>query len=154
VSRWCAALKSDRVAHLPVFGAKKTPLAVSRVAAVVRCGALLLLAQRRPEGLFGGMWEPPMVDAEALASAREDLSAHGVPRGASMRDLGVVRHTLTHRAMRVVVAGATTSRRWRLPAEPPPPYAQVAWRTPDAVALSTLARKVLRRAEPQSRTAS
>src|SRR5262249_55138337 len=58
----CAARATGRVAELPVMLAKRKVPVVQMVAAVVRSGAKVLFARRREGGLFGGLWEPPMVE--------------------------------------------------------------------------------------------
>lgn len=143
----CQAHTDDAVELFPQLGAKRPPKPMTVVAAVLARGDRRLLARREPDGLYGGLWEPPMVEANELSQARPALGEHGVPAGRALRSLGRVRHVLTHRALDVIVAGACVERRWRLPRKLSAPYNQLAWRVPEQVALSTLARKVLSYAE-------
>ncbi len=146
VRRRCASFAQGMTEARPRLGARRPPVAREVVAAVIARGDDVLLARRAPHGLFGGLWEPPMVDARGIAEAREALCRHGVPERAALRDAGRVRHVLTHRVMTVTVASGHAAARWRLPRRLPAPYEAAAWCHPDAVALSTLARKVLSRA--------
>jgi len=148
--RRCVAKKLERVAEFPELSGKKPPRPVAVVAAVVRhrASGRVLLGRRRPDGLFGGLWEPPMIeqaDAELTddAELRRALSRHGVSVRATLEPAGKVRHVLTHRRMDVAVLSAVAKTVWRLPKEPTAPYQQLAWRCSDQVALSTLARKLL-----------
>jgi A/G-specific adenine glycosylase len=141
----CAALAEGRVDELPRSAPRTAPRALALVAAVAEHGGAFLLAQRAPDGLYGGLWEPPLVEASSLASAREALAAHGVPARVRLEEAGRVRHVLSHRRLDVLVVRAGPSRRWTAPRRAPAPYARIAWRPLDAVALSTLARKLIGR---------
>lgn len=111
----CVAAIEGRQGELPVVSAKKAPRAVKVVAAVLRHGRLVLLGQRKADGLFGGMWEPPMVEAASLAEARGSFEAFGIgPRVlADLRELGQVKHVLSHQKLEVLVAGAEPARALR-----------------------------------------
>src|SRR5215471_8295018 len=61
--------------ELPVAKKKKQPREVHLVALVTRRGDKVLLGRRRPRGLFGGLWEPPMVEAGQGKKAGERLGA-------------------------------------------------------------------------------
>lgn len=149
--RWaCEAARTGRQGSLPVVGARsaKVPV-VKMVAAVVRHGSEVLFARRAEGGLFGGLWEPPMVEAPSLRGALSALRGAGV-RAAGLRRLGKVRHVLSHRELDVVVAGAEVRSRYEARALVTAPYERAAWLDPGAagVGISTLARKVLEAAEP------
>ncbi len=59
----------------------------------------MLLARRRPELLFGGLWEPPSV--EGSAKMRRTLTAW-LPIGKLVR-AGAVEHVLSHRKLTIDV---------------------------------------------------
>lgn len=148
----CGAQAQGRQQELPRLSKKKAPRPVSLVAAVVTDRRRrVLLAHRRAEGLFGGLWEPPMVPGHGVEQVREALGDCGVSRRSRLTNLGRVQHVLTHRRLDVAVAGGRAARAWRLPSTPPVPYEELAWTSPAEVALSTLARKVLACAERQGR---
>jgi A/G-specific adenine glycosylase len=142
----CVARALDAVARLPVVGEKKQPRRVALVAAVVEHGKTgrVLFAQRQADGLFGGLWEPPMVAGDGLAEdARAELRRVGIAPSLSLREVGTVTHLLTHRRLDVTVSRASVSRAHRLRQKLVEPYVRLRWAKPDEVALSTLARRVL-----------
>jgi A/G-specific adenine glycosylase len=139
----CGARRQGLEKVLPIAKKKKPPREVSLLALVSRRGKRVLLARRRPGGLFGGLWEPPMVecgDANAEASLHAIL---GVPVG-NMKRVGEQVHVLTHRKFRITIATADLRK---------PPvstssatYDCLAWKGTDelpTLAMSSLARKVL-----------
>ena len=82
--------------------------------AIAERGASVLLRQRPPEGLWGGLWEFPWIEEDALGSngrgaalaaeslaawlARLGLGKAGVEKlGRDARRIGTVQHGLTHR---------------------------------------------------------
>src|SRR6185437_921732 len=63
VARFCVARAQGREQDLPVVEQKRAVPVVEAVAAVLRDGeGRILLARRKEGGLFGGLWEPPMVE--------------------------------------------------------------------------------------------
>ena len=141
----CAARAEGREEELPVIAPKRDVPVVPAVAAVVRAGQRVLLARRAEGGLFGGLWEPPMVEAASLAEARALLGSLGVGPEVDLREVGRVRHILTHRRMEVTVTHAEVRAAWRCRAKLAGPYEKAAWLDPTAleVGISKLARKVL-----------
>jgi A/G-specific adenine glycosylase len=148
LGRRCVARASGRQDELPRAAEGRRAPRLPLVAAVVvrRDTGAVLLARRRSEGLFGGLWEPPMAPAEGERRARSELRAHGVPVRMTLEPAGEVRHALTHRKLEIAVARGTVARGHALPVAPRAPYDMLSWRRAEDVALSTLARKVLRRA--------
>jgi A/G-specific adenine glycosylase len=150
VERFCVARATGRERELPVVEAKRAVPLVEAVAVVLLGPAgEVLFARRHEGGLFGGLWEPPMVEGVASASAaRPGLTAIGLRLGrAALREVGKVTHVLTHRRMVVTVAVG------ELPATKAPagltgPYEKAAWLDPErpGVGVSTLAKKVIARA--------
>jgi A/G-specific adenine glycosylase len=126
----------------------KRPVPVVEVVAAVvddpKTGALLF-ARRRDGGLFGGLWEPPMVEALSLDDARPALAGLGITLGRTrLREVGRVTHVLTHRRMEVVVASGRRAAGTAAEALQEP-YEKAAWLDPErpGVGVSTLARKVI-----------
>lgn len=146
VARSCRAHAEGRERTLPVLSAKTKPVA-QRVQSLVvirpKDGAVLL-ARRKPDQLFGGLWEPP--SANGSARVRPVLaSAFGVEVGARF---GTVAHVLSHRKLTVDVLGGTPTA---VPtkADLPEPYDAVRFVAPDHfgdLGIATLARKILARA--------
>jgi A/G-specific adenine glycosylase len=91
----CAAVRDGRQDELPVVGARKAaselPL-LERTQVWIAADDQIVLARRRPEGLFGGLWELP---DEACATA---LGVELDRRAVAHWD-----QTLTHRRLRVTV---------------------------------------------------
>ncbi len=150
ISSHCRAHRLGVAETLPRARAKPRPREVELVAVVASCGRApdVLLARRRPEGLFGGLWEPPMVAATLPLEAQSPARPLGVSARAKLDTVGSVRHVLTHRIMHVQVSSSQPRRRWKLPAASTvaasDSYAEMAWKRPESVPLSTLARKILR----------
>jgi A/G-specific adenine glycosylase len=95
----CAAARTGRTAELPVVPARKRerdlPI-LARTQVWIEGDGAIVLARRRPRGLFGGLWELP----DAALAAR---------LGFAIDDAAVAHHdqTLTHRRLRVTVVRGT-----------------------------------------------
>lgn len=136
----CVAGADGTASSLPVLSPRRKPIEVARVAVVLASASSVLLARRRPEVLFGGLWEPPGGDGDVEAVAR---ILHVRP--AELHAAGTVVHTLSHRRLvvRVLRGELGTRERWPLPG---PDYDDVAV-TPferlAGLAQASFARKVL-----------
>jgi len=149
LERFCVARARGLERELPVVSSKAAVPVVEAVALVlVDPEGKVLFARRREGGLFGGLWEPPMVEGSAsVVAARPHLAALGLGLSSGsgrgrLREVGRVTHVLSHRRMEITVAagrGATPA------AELAAPYEKAAWLDPEApgVGVSTLARKVI-----------
>lgn len=100
LSACCIAARTGKQAELPVVARRKKeselPI-LSRAALWIFARGKLVLARRRPEGLFGGLWELPQGE-DALEVART--------LGVTRLDRTPVAHhdqTLTHRRLRISV---------------------------------------------------
>jgi A/G-specific adenine glycosylase len=138
----CAARLEGVERELPIAKKKKPPREVALLALVTRRGKRVLLGRRRPGGLFGGLWEPPMVEGEGTVAAGSLSALLGV----TVREMTRVAeqtHVLTHRRLRITVATADIED------EPTPSgttYDCLAWKGTSelsSLAMSSLARKVL-----------
>jgi A/G-specific adenine glycosylase len=148
VKTLCEAQKLGIEKDLPVAKKKKPPREVNMIALVTRRGKKVLLARRRAGGLFGGMWEPPMVEC-AGSSSESSLAESSLAEsiGAELEDvthLGEQTHVLTHRKLRIQITTA------RIKSDPAlakgAPYECLAWKGAaelESLAMSSLARKVL-----------
>ena len=96
--------------ELPVVAKKKAKVVVRRAAMVAARGTRVLLAQRIEGGTFGGMWEPPSVDAAAsdLPAALRALVGMEVR---VLEPVADVVHVLTHRRLEVMVYRGTLGPR-------------------------------------------
>jgi A/G-specific adenine glycosylase len=146
----CRARAQGRVAELPVLSEKKAPLA-RRVQSVVatREDGGILLARRRPELLFGGLWEPPSIEGPAKLRAR---LAAWLPIGRLTR-AGKVEHVLSHRRLTVDVLRARLEGTVHIDDVPPDAGYDDVRIVPAAaieeMGFSTLSRKILSAAEPR-----
>ena len=137
----CDALAQDLVAELPRLAPKAKPKEESRVALVATRGETVLLARRKKDLRFGGLWEPP----GALGSDASALIALAGATLHEVRELGRVTHVLSHRKLDVRVVAARVAKR------PPEALAAAEYDAramvePSAfptLGLSTLARKIL-----------
>ena len=101
----CQALAQGRERELPILKAKSKPIAWSGMALVGSKGTRVLLARRRQDRLFGGLWEPPTVPLSANPRAAfEHLLGVGLP---SLHEFGEVKHVLSHRRITMSVHHAT-----------------------------------------------
>jgi A/G-specific adenine glycosylase len=108
----CAAQAKGLTGELPRSAPKSKPAEVARVAIVLASRSSVLLARRRPDALFGGLWEPPGAEGEVAPLARR----LGIDE-ADLSPAGRVVHTLSHRRLVVdVMRGALgLRRRWPVP---------------------------------------
>jgi A/G-specific adenine glycosylase len=102
----CIARAQERVHELPVIGPKAKAKAAPVQALVARKDGLVLLARRRSEGLFGGLWEPPMVSG----GSRMKADLFGRFSLAGLRRCGQVVHVLSHRRLTVDVHAAVLTQ--------------------------------------------
>jgi A/G-specific adenine glycosylase len=143
VASYCAARTAGIAGELPLVRPKRKPPVVARAAVVLMSTDAVLLARRRPETLFGGLWEPPSTDGGegALAALSDRLDVD--PR--SLEPVGQVVHVLTHRRFEVdVVRGPLPrKRRWLLPGPEYDGISVVPLAKLTSLAHASLARKVL-----------
>jgi A/G-specific adenine glycosylase len=104
----CLARTTGRVGELPMLSAKRPPLArrVQAIVATRSTDGAILLARRRPDRTFGGLWEPPSI--EGPPRLRAELTAW-MPIGRLTR-VGSIEHILSHRTLTVDVLRATLAR--------------------------------------------
>jgi A/G-specific adenine glycosylase len=140
----CDAHARGLSAELPVAKKKKAPREIDMVALVARRGARYLLGQRRAAGLFGGLWEPPML--ELARDARPEAPFRSL-LGSGLTDLeikGEQTHVLTHRKIHVTIATADLSDEPK--ASGGGVYDRFDWREASelgSLGMSSLARKIL-----------
>jgi A/G-specific adenine glycosylase len=135
----CAARARGIERDLPRLKPKPKPKAEARVAVVAAARGRVLLARRRADGRFGGMWEPPSVvgtDARALEQVSGPLRA--------LEEAGEVRHVLSHRRLEVRVFTAKVARAPRRARGEYDAIELVELDRLEARGMTTLARKILR----------
>jgi A/G-specific adenine glycosylase len=146
----CEARARGLEADLPLLRPRTPPALRRQVALVAMVSGGVVLARRQPQGLFGGLWEPPTVPD--LVTEEELREAFGALLGAPVRDLthaGALTHVLSHRRLETQVVLARLARR---PQSRPPAgdvYDAVRVIPSDAWAdlpMSAFARKVLAQA--------
>lgn len=127
--------------ELPRTTPKRKPLPVRRVAIVLASPRALLLARRRTDVLFGGLWEPPTAArnrCQALSN-RLNIAAD------DLTPVGEVVHVLSHRRMAVQVVRGRLGRG----AHFEPPTAEydaiecVEWSRIERFARAAITRKIL-----------
>ena len=99
VASGCVALATNRTDELPSARPGKARPSREVVWLVLRRGESLLLAQRAPTGLWGGLWGFPEF-TNAAAATREARSRGAAPK-ARARRLEVIVHEFTHFTLRI-----------------------------------------------------
>lgn len=147
----CGALKTDAVGSIPRKGAKRPPIPLFAMAALVLGeGPRVLLARRPPDGLLGGLWELPGQEVTSEDTGPQALRAAMAERLGLEVEVGnhlcTVEHVFTHRRLRLAVyeaspRGGDLAVHW---------YTDARWVHPDELGglpLSRLTRKVLQATE-------
>ena len=112
----CAARAAGRQHELPVRAPRRAPSALTWVtlAATTRAGGLVL-ARRKPRGLFGGLWELPSLepadDEAPAATAARVVAALGLPARPAPRRAVEQEHVLTHLRLRLLAYQVTLPTR-------------------------------------------
>jgi A/G-specific adenine glycosylase len=159
VQSLCGARASGTEHELPRLKPKTKPRVQKRCALVATKGDAVLLGQRRADLRFGGLWEPPTLDAleieEADVDAADRLAALAHAKVRDVTRAPDVTHVLSHRRLEVAVlraqlvrAPATNEKNPNAP-DPAGEYTQFALVDPrhlDDRGVSTLAQKLLRAA--------
>ncbi|MCS6899644.1 MAG: A/G-specific adenine glycosylase [Myxococcales bacterium] len=134
----CEGNRLGIAASLPILAPPRPLLVIHAAALIAKQADSVLLGRRRGDVLFGGLWEPPLVEASSPEEASRCLASFA----ASPIPVGKVQHILSHRKMHVTVfqGNLTNSPRY------PEMYEEVRWVKEDNLHLygiSTLARKLL-----------
>ena len=150
ISEGCVARGDETASEFPKTLPPKRVPKEKWAAIVIETGrGAVLLMRRRSEGLFGGLWEPPMGKGTAGALAKT-LGEHGLLVAAG-KAVGTGAHVLTHKALVVRVHACTLPKQARV--KPFGPYEDTRWVDHDALAglgKSKLAQRVLGLARPRS----
>ncbi len=111
VSLLCAGRAEGRARDLPRAKPKSKPKVVRRVAVVLVSEKAVLLARRRPNVLFGGLWEAPSASGLPALAVLLHLDVR------VLEPVGEVVHMLSHRRMHVQVLRGRLPRRrrWEVP---------------------------------------
>jgi A/G-specific adenine glycosylase len=152
VQTLCRARALGKERELPHMKAKAKPREQRRWALVATKRDAVLLGQRRADLRFGGLWEPPTLDAiesdESDAEAAERLASVASVNIRNLRRAPDVTHVLSHRRLEIAVLRAELVP---LPATRAPvssdEYTQFALVDPRELhdrGVSTLAQKLLR----------
>jgi A/G-specific adenine glycosylase len=141
----CVGRARGIAAELPRTTPKSKPTSVARVAMVLLSKTSVLLARRRPDALFGGLWEPPGAEGPL-----EPLALRMGVDPAKLQAVGDVVHTLSHRRLLVeVVRGPLGGRaRWPIPGPEYDAVRVVPFDRVTSLGQASFARKVLQLATP------
>jgi A/G-specific adenine glycosylase len=145
----CGALRQGRVDDLPPPRQRAAPKRLALAVAVWERRGSFLLARREESGLFGGLWEMPCVPLRASLRALSVAFARLGLRLTVGESLGVVRRTLTHRALELHLFRATGRAVPRRAVE----YRELRWASlaeAEALGMSTAMEKALELAASQS----
>lgn len=132
----CVARKEETQAEIPSAAKKAKTKKLALHAWVVEGRDGILVGKRREGALYGGMWEPPMLEADA----EPPWSARAEPRGSFV-------HVLTHRRLEVDVFYMRTRNALKLaPFGDYESFEHVSIETLEGRATSKLARRALEKA--------
>ncbi len=112
----CVARRDDRVAALPKAAPKRAPVDVELEIFVVRSGDDVLLVQRPTGGRMARLWEFPTRETGRSRPGGAPLYPEALFRDdapteiESERELGVLRHGITHHRIRARVLAASLAR--------------------------------------------
>jgi A/G-specific adenine glycosylase len=137
----CEARRLGAERRLPLLSPPRAAPTVRAAAMVCRSGGKVLLGRRRADALFGGLWEPPMIEFPDGTTPLEAAAGFC----AEARVAGELEHVLTHRRMAVTVLVGVPARGAAYPAVYEE-LREVAEVDLGSYGVSTLARKVLRAA--------
>ncbi len=97
----CRARAAGTVDRYPVKARARAPVAVTRVAAVLRRGEAVLLVRRRDPRLLDGTWEFPGIEIAPSEAPRPALAAWAAEWLGGEAEVGAelarVKHSITHR---------------------------------------------------------
>jgi A/G-specific adenine glycosylase len=100
LNRQCLALQQDRIADFPGRKARQTlPLKHCRMLLIRNAANELLLAQRPPSGIWGGLWSLPQCDLDQDVHAW--LQQHYHLRVGPLRQLQPLEHVFSHFRLRI-----------------------------------------------------
>jgi A/G-specific adenine glycosylase len=157
----CEARRLDLQDAIPAPLKRAASPVVRLVAAVISRGDEVLMGKRERDGLFGGLWDPPVFERPVDRTWREWLAqlgaSHARVRGGAAPKfrsnrlaaaVATVRHVLTHRVLEVDVIRITARADLDVgDGEMPPGYDALRWMTPAEMkrcGTSSLAQRVLR----------
>jgi A/G-specific adenine glycosylase len=137
----CAGWVRGIAAELPHKPAKRPRSTLTRHTIVLVSERGVLLARRRRDVLFGGLWEPPSTTGDVA-----DLALRLGVRTASLQPVGRVVHILSHRLMQIDVMRGVLGpgRRRAPPGEEYDAIETVAWPKVRERAQASLTRKILK----------
>jgi A/G-specific adenine glycosylase len=141
----CAGFMAGDAATYPPAKPKKKVPTWFMAAAILRDNGRVLLGQRPQDGLFGGLYEPPIFQVSTPAAAATELqtklaSDMGLTTNC-LTPAGQLRHVLTHRIIELSIFLVETQQK-----AVPGAYQQLRWWTPSAphdFGISTLAKKAI-----------
>jgi A/G-specific adenine glycosylase len=141
----CRAFNEGRIDQLPVVSKRKAasekPL-LALEAGYLERGGKLLLAHRKAEGLFGGLWELPSANSREALADLTGLKLSFLGKQASL----LHEQVLSHRRLRIRVWPAQVSGRTKLAHDSP--YQRLSWlRLAEipSIGISTATRSILER---------
>ena len=150
----CLASAHGKQDELPRKAPRAAPKEWRRAAIVVSNeDGEVLLARRRGDRLFGGMWEPPAVDDDADEGTRATAALAkmlGLAKRAKYTEKEAVLHVLSHRKMSVRVLVAIAREATLGPSDE---YDRIEWVDASAlekIGVSSLAKKILAAAKVSS----
>lgn len=144
IERHCVAHEQGRAAEFPPPKKKRAVPEVWLAGIIIRSEDGVLLGQRPPEGLWGGLYEPPMLDSAEDHGVKEIAAGWKKEFGETLQVTSKgpnLRHVLTHRIIHVHTVEAQCVRPVRLGR-----YQQLRWVKPDELSelgVSALTTRIL-----------
>ncbi|MCS7208274.1 MAG: A/G-specific adenine glycosylase [Fimbriimonadales bacterium] len=128
----CEAYRRGRPTAVPEPRRRPPLRTITEVSAIIERERRYLLAQRAPEGLWGGLWEFPRatcVTHESLEAVAERAARQVGIQAAPLRALTLVRHTVTY--SRIQLYGYLCT--WQAGEAQAEEYRAIAWATLDEI---------------------
>ncbi len=107
----CRAQKLGRVEEFPSRNRAISVKTLRSFAFVVQSGNSVLLRRRPSKGLWGGLWEFPMLEAKSLNQATHRFETEFKIKPLAPRKVGRLKHQLSHRTIDLTIYSSAAKKK-------------------------------------------